>query len=342
MNQRERDREIARLREEISLLTRRESSVIAMPSGPARRRAQAQITDARAYYQKELDKLLQRERVETARMATAKAGPTVTQPVGPDGEKGEKWRVSSCDVTKLPLQKGGWRELSFSSRDAAVFERRDREAIAEARERIARVKERGETLWCPIPEIIHEITPDMISVYAYVNIDGRRTHIGTLAAPLMEVKGEQVYVTKSSDVHEYGVLADCPGIGRKMYERAAQIACRRGSRIVASRLRSTFSEKLWKRQIESKRATCTGGSADVFIAPLDRLRSDLENGYITVPQFVQLTCNVQPKPPSKTWPCEYVLLNKEVCGEPPGEKPIDLSGLRGRGRYRLTTASRRR
>ena len=342
MNQREREREVARLREEISILTRRESSVIAMPSGPARRRAQAQITDARNYLQKELDQLLQSGRAERERMAVAKPVLTKTPPVGPAGEKAEEWRPSPCDVTKLPLQKSGWEELSFTPQQAAALVRRDQGAIKAARAKVARVKQQGETLWCPIPEIVHELTPGNLSVYAYVNIDGRRTHVGTLSAPLMRIGGEDVFVTKSSDVHEYGVLADCPGIGRKMYERAAQIACQQGGRIIGSRLRSSFSEKLWKRQITNNKATCSGGTAEVFLAPLDRLRQNLDDGLITVPQFVQLTCNVQQKPTTDTWPCEYVLLNKEVCGEPPGAKPIDLSGLRGRGRYRLTTASRRR
>jgi hypothetical protein len=48
-----------------------------------------------------------------------------------------------------------------------------------------------------------------------------------------------------------------------------------------------------------------------------------------------------PKPASGLWPCEYVPLRSGACPTPPA-KNIDLSGLRGRGRYRLTTVSRRR
>jgi hypothetical protein len=86
---------------------------------------------------------------------------------------------------------------------------------------------------------------------------------------------------------------------------------------------------------------CEGHAAEVFEAPLKRLREALEDGRITVPQFVQLSCNVQPKPASGLWPCEYVPLSSSACPTPPA-KNIDLSGLRGRGRYRLTTVSRRR
>ena len=328
---------IADTRRQANEVEARISRILTMPSGAARRRAMALAESERAEFAKEIARL---------RKMQKGAAPKPTQPDAPapraqsaGREKGEKWRPSSCDVTKLPPQRGGWKELSFSRHDVAAFEARDREAIEQARRRIAQSE--SQDLFCPVPEIVHELSPGSLAVYAYVTLDGKRTHVGTLAAQADTLDGERVFVTKSADIEEYGVLADCPGIGRKMYERAAEVACASGGRIVGSRLRSVFSEKFWKRQITRKRATCRGSTAEVFGAPLDRLREALEDGRITVPQFVQLTCNVGPRPSANLWPCEYVPLSRGACPTPPA-KHVDLSGLKGRGRYRLTTASRRR
>lgn len=212
---------IADTRRQANEVEARISRILTMPSGAPRRRAMALAESERAEFQKEIARLRRMQKGAT---------PTPSQPDAPaplsPRKQGEKWRPSKCDVTKLPLQRGGWKELSFSPHDVAAFEARDREAIEQARRRIA--QSGTQDLFCPIPEILHELSPGGLAVYAYVTLDGKRTHVGTLAATADVIDGERVFVTKSADIEEYGVLADCPGIGRKMYERAAEVVCENG------------------------------------------------------------------------------------------------------------------
>lgn len=329
--------EIATTRRLIAEANARISRLIAMPAGTKKRR----LLTVEEGNLRDLTKDLARLEGRTVSREAVKE-PDAPAPVTRSAPAGaEKWRPSKCDVTKLPPRQGGWEELTFSRHDVMAFEARDRDAIEAARRRIARSQ--SEDLFCPVVEIEHELSPGTLAIYAYANIDGKRTHVGTLAAHADTVDGERVFVTKSADIEEYGVLADCPGVGRRMYERAAEVACGLGGRIVGSRLRSAFSEKFWKRQVTKGRATCRGSTAEVFMHPLHRLREALEDGRITVPQFAQLTCGIPSRPTTERWGCEYVPLNKEICPEPPDPKAkIDLSGLRGRGRYRLTTSRRRR
>ena len=335
--------EIRRVRRLVDDLNEEISYLLTVPPSSRQRSELARAETRRVAFQRELDALLGRKPAPTPPPRPARATRKGRRDEQPDEPEPTYWRPPSCDVTRLPTSKGGWTDFEFSPEEAEELEYRDRRAIAAMQKRIADYHA-GKQYPCP-PAWIHGTFDDgSIHIQAHALVNGKKEYVGGLVARPSRVGGKNVYVSGASNVEHYDVLADCPGIGRRMYERAAEMACEKKSVLVGSRMRSVFSEKFWQRQITKGRATCTPGGSSIHEEPHKRLRQQLLDGRVTVPQFVALTCNVMEEP-AGDWKCGHIPLFESVCPDPPDpKKKIDLSGLRlrGRGRYRLTTTSRRR
>lgn len=87
------------------------------------------------------------------------------------------------------------------------------------------------------------------------------------------------------------------GVGTRMYEAAAQVACASGQVLVSDDKRSRFSEGFWKKQAKKGRATCDASQ------PGTRLNDDLSY--------------------RGNWRCHRYRLK-------PCPAPVALSGLRGK------------
>ena len=335
--------EIRRVRRLVDDLNEEISYLLTLSPSARQRSELTRAETRRAAFQRELDKLMGRKPAPPPPPRPQRVSRKAGKGAAPDEPEVDYWRPPKCDVTRLPTSRGGWSEFEFSPEEAEELEYRDRRAIAAVQKRIADYHA-GKQYPCPRAQITGTYDDGGIHVSAHALIGDKMEYVGGLHARKMRVGGRDVFVSGASNVEHYDVLADCPGIGRRMYERAAEIACQRKSVLVGSRMRSAFSEKFWQRQITKGRAKCGPGGSSVHEEPHKRLRQQLLDGRVTVPQFIQLTCNVMDEP-AGDWKCGHVSLVESVCPTPPDPRAkIDLSGLRlrGRGRYRLTTTSRRR
>jgi len=147
--------------------------------------------------------------------------------------------------------------------------------------------------------------------------DNARYNIGHLNA-----NEYGAYYTSGVSIVKIRHLIKCDGLGNEMYRRAAEEACRRGSRLGGSGSRSPFSESFWKKQIAEQRATCATGRASVYDYPVAELKSDIMWGAISVPQYNKLADRILAKPAADSWECNTVPLNAEWCGLPPEERVL--------------------
>jgi hypothetical protein len=193
---------------------------------------------------------------------------------------------------------------------------------------------------CPITKyVVHDDGPRSFNVQGFVqNKEGDWKPVGRLFAYLNEFDdGTKAFVSESADV-PIPTLAACPGLGNGMYLAAANEACSRRSRLAGSGTRSVFSEHFWKKQIEKKRAYCSGNEASIYYSPSEKLRNALLDGEITVPQYNAMRGRL-PRYPGNGWDCENVVLNDKWCKTP--KKDRTLRGVGGRGRYRIVSGKGR-
>ena len=190
---------------------------------------------------------------------------------------------------------------------------------------------------CPITKyVVHDDGPGSFNVQGFVqNKEGDWKPVGRLFAYLSELDdGTKAFVSESADV-PIPTLAACPGLGNGMYLAAANEACSRRSRLAGSGTRSVFSEHFWKKQIEKKRAYCSGDEASLYYSPSERLRNALLDGKITVPQYNAMRGRLPKYPDGGYWDCANVVLNDKWCKTP--KKDRTLRGVGGRGRYRIVS-----
>jgi hypothetical protein len=130
------------------------------------------------------------------------------------------------------------------------------------------------------------------------------------------------YFTSGWSVVKIRRLVKCDGLGNKMYQLAADEACRRGTVLGGSSTRSPFSESFWKKQIAEDRATCeVGGGAGIYDPPVTELARDLIKGKISVPEYNKLVDRILKKPANR-WECSGIPLNGSWCGLPDNERVL--------------------
>lgn len=228
-------------------------------------------------------------------------------------------------VERLINGHGGWKGITFGPSQVTRFETRDRAAMITAAEN----KAKGIKPTCP--RMRHEYIPpyrpnadSAIRVKAEVQeADGMWVSGGFIEA----YPKHGYYVVSTSEVPLH-LLARCPGLGTKLYETAAKVACQQGTSLAGSPMRSAFSERFWQRQVQKGRANCGAGKADTYDSPMWTLGEALRTGDITVPEFNNLVRGLPAMPRGNKWDCMLVPLKN--C-------PVDsLRGLRGaKRRYRI-------
>jgi hypothetical protein len=82
-------------------------------------------------------------------------------------------------------------------------------------------------------------------------------HVGRYAA-------KSLLVVESIDVS--GDVRRC-GVGTKLYEAAAKLACSRGLRLASDTFRTEASDGFWAKQVAKKRAVCSEPSIFAIINP---------------------------------------------------------------------------
>ena len=224
----------------------------------------------------------------------------------------------------------GWSMLEFSEEQAQLYEKRDAKVMKAYAE--------GYAPPCPLKKYVVEEDDQGFRVLAIVRQKGRKgvaegwAEVGSLRAWRDSANGP--YVAHWSET-PYSVLATCPGLGTGLYEAAAREACKRGTTLAGSDMRSPFSEKFWKRQVKNGRATCnTDTYASIYGTPVGSLRYALTNGAISVPQYNKLRKNLPARPTAPPyWECANVPL-KACTGKVRLRLPVDntLHGLRKRAK----------
>lgn len=146
--------------------------------------------------------------------------------------------------------------------------------------------------------------------------------------------------------YEVGIVEVQPGarrhgIGTKLYEGAALVACLQGTRLVSDTFRSVFAEAFWRKQAKKGRAVCIDRSpAGTYHAPVfERERQARLNCRAAQPfasehdirrctrRQLRGLLKRLPKPKEDSWSCGRWALKPSVCRD---EGTVDLSGLKAK------------
>jgi hypothetical protein len=233
-------------------------------------------------------------------------------------------RTKAGKPESLIRKHGNWPSLDLSDAMVARYEKRDAREMQEAASRRAR----GEKLPCPLVRYTGEFEANAFGRRDEIRISARvQTPQGTWApgGHLTASLSNGHFVVDAVHV-PFRILSGCPGVGHGFYEAAQKLACKHGTTIAGSNVRSPFAQRFWQKQVEKGRARCAPKGAGVYTDPLEMLVSDLEAGRVTVPQYNDLVRRLPPRPPNDEWPCSTVpLLSCETA---------TLRGLKKRRRSR--------
>jgi len=102
-----------------------------------------------------------------------------------------------------------------------------------------------------------DVTHRPADKYTLVAFDRAGNSLGTMDLEVKTERGQRFTQVVWAFTRQTGA-----GVGTKLYERAARVACQEGAPLSSDTRRTKYSEQFWRKQAQKGRATCrvpTGG-----------------------------------------------------------------------------------